>query len=115
MSPGCVKHFNQGQPLMNIIQRLPWTSEGKGCMLFKLSKHAKEEMEKRSISLALLESVINNPRQIVPEREKAYQSIVIVESKESMLLRVIVDDAVEPAKVVIAYKTRKISKYWRMA
>jgi hypothetical protein len=84
-------------------------------MVFKLSRHAREEMERRSISLPLLESVMDDPQQIVVEREnlKAYQSVVDVAEKGSFLLRVIVDDAVEPPMVVTAYKTSKINKYWR--
>jgi len=84
-------------------------------MVFRLSSHAREEMDRRSISLTLLESVMANPQQIVVEREnlKAYQSVVSVEEKGPFLLRIIVNDAVEPAMVVTAYKTSKISKYWR--
>jgi hypothetical protein len=84
-------------------------------MVFKLSRHAREEMERRSISLPLLESVMDDPQQIVVEREnlKAYQSVVDIAEKGSFLRRIIVDDAAEPPMVVTAYKTSKISKYWR--
>ncbi len=49
-------------------------------MRFKLSNHALEEMERRVIPREMLEFVLNNPQQVVVEREgkKAYQSLVIL-------------------------------------
>ncbi len=37
-------------------------------MNFRLSKHAREELERRQIPPALLDSVLNSPEQIVPEQ-----------------------------------------------
>jgi len=37
-------------------------------MTFKLSNHAKEEMERRSIPWHILETVLYNPQQIITER-----------------------------------------------
>jgi len=50
----------------------------------------------------------------VPERRgrKAYQSQVDFHGK-IFLVRAIVDESVDPASVVTAYRTSKISKYWR--
>ncbi|MBZ5565238.1 MAG: hypothetical protein LAP13_22805 [Acidobacteriia bacterium] len=42
---------------------------------------------------------------------KPYQSKRVIGGK-MFLLRVIVDDAVDPALVVTAYRTTKIEKYW---
>jgi hypothetical protein len=82
---------------------------------FKLSRHVKEEMERRSIPLSLLESVLGNPQQVLPERggKKAYQSQLDFGGGKIFLLRVIVDETVDPAIVVTVYRTSKISKYWR--
>ena len=82
---------------------------------YRLSDHAKEEMVRRSIPGPLLESVLDNPQQIVPEREslKAYQSAVDFEGGRRFLLRVIVDDTVEPAVIVTVSRTSKMDKYWR--
>ena len=44
---------------------------------------------------------------------KPYQSITGSETGENYLVRVIVNDTVEPEKVVTVYKTSKIKKYWR--
>lgn len=86
-------------------------------MTFKLTNHVKEEMARRSISWTLLEQVLNNPQQIVIEKEnlKAYQSIVSFDDGRSFLLRAIVDDTITPAVVVTAYRTSKTGKYWRSA
>lgn len=86
-------------------------------MIFKLSRHAKEEMERREIPLALLESVLENPQQIVPEyqEKKAYQSQIDFGEGKIYLLRAIVDDIVSPPMVITAYRTSKILKYWRVS
>ena len=59
--------------------------------------------------------VLRHPQQIVPERppKKAYQSQVDFGGGRMFLLRVIVDDTVEPAMVVTVYRTTKINKYWK--
>jgi hypothetical protein len=78
-----------------------------------LSKHAQQEIERRRIPLSLLEAVLEKPDQVVLERgvAKAYQSICEIGGK-MFLLRVILDDSVDPAVVVTAYRTTKIEKYW---
>jgi hypothetical protein len=83
-------------------------------MKFKLSRHAQEEMQRRGIPLTLVESTLQHPQQIVPERagKKAYQSQLDFGGGRIFLLRAIVDDSVDPAVVVTVYRTSKISKYW---
>jgi hypothetical protein len=82
-------------------------------MRYTLSRHAQQEIERRRIPLALLEAALEKPDQVVPERgvAKAYQSKCDIGGK-MFLLRVIVDDSVDPAVVVTAYRTTKIEKYW---
>ncbi|MHB8646893.1 MAG: DUF4258 domain-containing protein [Thermomicrobiales bacterium] len=84
-------------------------------MNFRLSHHARQEMERRAIPPALLQSVLQNPQQIVPEEgnKKAYQSQVDFGNGRMFLLRAIVADTVDPAVVVTVYRTSKFSKYWR--
>jgi hypothetical protein len=86
-----------------------------GELKFKLSRHAKEEMDRRSIPLRLLESVLERPQQIVSERgeKKAYQSQLDFGGGKTFLVRAIVDQAVDPPIVVTVYRTSKIAKYWR--
>jgi hypothetical protein len=84
-------------------------------MTFELSPHARDEIARRAIPLDLLESVLQNPQQVVSERigRKAYQSQLHFGTGKIFLLRAIVDDAVDPANVVTVYRTSKIAKYWR--
>lgn len=85
-------------------------------MKFILSHHARLEMARRQIPLSLLESVLQQPQQIVSEKRgrKAYQSQVDFGDGRIFLLRAIVEDDVDPANVITVYRTSKISKYWRV-
>ena len=84
-------------------------------MNFRFSKHAESELVLRQIPREFVEAVLRQPQQIVPERppKKAYQSQVDFGGGRIFLLRVIVDDTVEPAMVVTVYRTTKINKYWK--
>lgn len=83
---------------------------------FKLSRHALEELRRRQIPHPLLDSVLKDPQQVIPERDgqKAYQSQLDFGDGKVFLLRAIVDDTVTPAVVVTVYRTTKIAKYWRL-
>ncbi len=83
-------------------------------MKFRLSHHAQVEAERRSIPLAVIESVLANPQQVVPEAPgmKAYQSKHRFGGR-MFLVRVIADESVDPPTVVTVYRTSKIDKYWR--
>ena len=84
-------------------------------MNFEFSKHAETELVLRKIPRAMAEEVLRQPQQIVTERapRKAYQSKVDFGDGRMFLVRVIVDDTVEPAIVVTLYRTTKINKYWK--
>lgn len=84
-------------------------------MKFELSKHAENELSLRQIPRALLDSVLENPQQIVPEQRgrKGYQSQIDFGSGNIFLLRAIVDDRLEPAVVVTIYRTKRINRYWK--
>jgi hypothetical protein len=84
-------------------------------MKYKISRHAQTEMQRRNISQALVESVVNAPQQVVSEKEgrKVYQSKIGFGSGKTFLLRVIVVDDIDPAVVITVYKISKIEKYWR--
>jgi hypothetical protein len=83
-------------------------------MDFRLSDHAKKEMERRQIPEDVLDSVMRDPQQIVPETRgrKAYQSQISFGGK-MFLVRAIVVEGPRPPLVVTVYRTSKISKYWR--
>ncbi len=84
-------------------------------MKYKLSRHAKEEIERRVIPMELLKSVLERPQQIVlePSGKKAYQSQFEFGGGKIFLLRAIVLDDIDPPVVVTVYRTSKIQKYWR--
>ena len=83
-------------------------------MKFNLSTHAQQEMERRNISRALLESILNSPQQIVPVMSgmKAYQSKIDFGGK-IYLVRAIVNEDAFPPIVLTVYRTSKIEKYSR--
>jgi hypothetical protein len=84
-------------------------------MKFEFSRHAKEEMDRREISETVVETILQNPEQIVKEYggRKGYQSIIGSGTEKNYLVRVIVNDTVDPAKIITVYRTSKIEKYWR--
>jgi len=66
--------------------------------------------------MELLESVMKNPQQIIeqPDAKKVYQSQIDFGGGKIFLLRAIVIEFADSAMVVTVYRTKKISKYWRM-
>ena len=83
-------------------------------MNYDLSDHVREEIARRRIPLTAVESVLQSPQQKVPEHGDVmcYQSKIEINRKE-YLVRVMVNEAVTPAKVVTVYRTSKIRKYWK--
>lgn len=83
-------------------------------MTFQFSKHVLKELEKRRIPQQLVESVLDAPEQKVPEVDgiTCYQSRVEISGK-TYVLRVMVNETVNPAMVVTVYRASKVAKYWR--
>ena len=83
-------------------------------MKYELSSHVQQEMERRGIPLAVVESVMVAPGQKVPEHGDVvcYQSKAEI-NQRPYLVRVMVNEAVTPMKVVTVYRTSKIRKYWQ--
>jgi hypothetical protein len=81
---------------------------------YRLSDHARQEIERRKIPLALVEEILRSPEQTTPERSgrTAYQSRQDIGGK-MLLVRAIVDNAFNPAVVVTVYRITKISKCWQ--
>jgi len=81
---------------------------------YELSDHVREEIARRRIPLTVVESVLANPQQKVPEHGAVLccQSKMQINQKE-YLVRVIVNERQTPAKVVTVYRTSKIRKYWK--
>jgi hypothetical protein len=82
---------------------------------YRLSNHARQECERRRIPPSILDAVMVEPQQVLPERDgkQAYQSRIVFDDGRTFLVRAIVDDREQPATVVTVYRTSKIEKYWR--
>ena len=83
---------------------------------YRLTEHARLEMERRQITEAEVAQVLSNPEQIEMVRpgRAVYQARVEFGGRSRIyLLRVFVDIERQPAEVVMAYRTSKIEKYWR--
>ena len=84
-------------------------------MSFVLSKHAEEQIIRRSLSRDVVDAVVLRPDQVVGDESDEdvaiYQSIV-KEDDTVFLYRVFVNTKVEPNVIVTAYKTTKIEKYY---
>jgi hypothetical protein len=81
---------------------------------YELSDHVREEIMRRRISLAMVDSVLQNPQQKLTEHGDVlcYQSKIEINQKQ-YLVRVMVNETLTPAKVVTVYRTSKIRKYWK--
>lgn len=84
-------------------------------MRFRLTRHAEQQLIRRSIPRSFLEQTLEMPQQIVPAPggRRAFQSQLDFGGGRIFLLRVIVDERTEPPMIVTVYRTSKISKYWR--
>ena len=98
----------------------PWSAttgklrDGKYMAEIIVSFHAKEECQRRGIAMEILISLINNPQQVLNEKErrKAYQSKIEFDGR-IYLVRAIVAEIVDKRIVVTVYRTSRIEKYWR--
>ena len=82
---------------------------------YALSRHAAEEVAKRQIDRAWLDSVLAAPEQRIPRfpDKEVLQSRFAAEDGKMYLLRVVVAVDKDPPIVVTVYRTSKIAKYWR--
>ena len=83
---------------------------------YVITPHAAFEMERRGLSEQIVRAVLSAPEQ----RLEVRRGRVVLQSRVSLgepartyLIRVIVEIDRQPAEVVTAYRTSKISKYWR--
>lgn len=83
-------------------------------MGYRLSNHAIKQISDREIPIELLEQVLNTPDQVLlqDDRSRVYQSKFIGVNYKTYLLRVFVNDSVEPITVISVYLTSKVTKYW---
>jgi hypothetical protein len=84
-------------------------------MDFRITGHAEREIVRRGIPREFLEQNLAQPQQIVEAYagRKTYQSRFDFGGGRTYLLRAIVSEEEGSLVVVTAYRTSKISKYWR--
>lgn len=72
-------------------------------------------MARRDIPVQNVESILNNPEQIVLDAsgKKVYQSKVDFKPGKAYLVRVVVSEDGDVPLVVTVYRTSRIEKYWR--
>jgi len=78
-----------------------------------ITDHALGQMRRRGIAVAAVRAILDNPEQIAETRpgRVVLQSRRKVDNK-TQLIRVFVDVDESPPRVVTAYRTSKIDKYW---
>ena len=82
---------------------------------FVISPHAEFEMGRRGLSEKTIRQVLSSPEQrleVRAGRVLLQSRIVMGEPAKMYLVRVAVDIDRQPAEVVTAYRTSKLSKYW---
>jgi len=84
-------------------------------MSFIFSKHAEEQLVRRSLERNVVNAVVLKPEQVVEDENDEdiaiYQSIV-KEDDTLFLYRIFVNVKVQPNVIVTLYKTTKIGKYY---
>lgn len=82
----------------------------------KISNHAKDQMDERSVSEEMVLDVLRNPDQkiAVNKNKMVFQAKKYFDDAERMfLVRVFVNTLKNPNLVITVYRTSKIDKYWR--
>jgi len=83
---------------------------------FVITDHARWEIGRRGLSEDMIWNVLKAPEQqfeVRPGRAVLQSRVTMGEPPRAYLIRVFVDVDSRPAKVVTAYRTSKIAKYWR--
>ena len=80
-----------------------------------LSKHAREQAERRGLSEEIVLAVARSPEQrlvVRPGRELRQSRVAMPSGGTLYLVRVVVDAGPHDEMVVTVYRTSKIEKYW---
>lgn len=83
---------------------------------YVLTEHALQELRRRGLTEEMMREVLIKPEQqqdVRPGRIVLQSRITMDVPAKEYLMRVFVDVDRKPAEVVTAYRTSKISKYWR--
>lgn len=83
---------------------------------FTITEHAAAEMRRRNISNAMVEETLSEPDQIVPAAKGRFiyqKRYHMADAARDMLVRVVAERSGQTLRVITAYRTSKIRKYWR--
>jgi type I restriction enzyme M protein len=88
---------------------------GMGLTHYRLSSHGLQEMARRGVLRQVVVDILAQPEQVVPGRDNRtiYQSRWDSEEGKTYLVRVVVDEQIDPPVVITVYRTSKVQKYWR--
>lgn len=76
-----------------------------------LSKHAKEQLALRRIDEKIVWKILSENKPYQTGNDLTVYHGEVIENDKSYLIRIFVNEAVNPNLVVTAYKTSKIYKY----
>jgi hypothetical protein len=77
------------------------------------TRHALFEMKRRAIRQADVVTAVRSPEQVLPSAKGRTIHHFRIGRGRTMLLRVVVKEEPKVYHVITAYKTTKVSKYWR--
>ncbi len=75
------------------------------------SKHARERMKSRGISVDQVTDVMENPDDVISQPCKTIYQKKIYKKNSLYLYRVFVNSCKEPELIITVYRTSKIDKY----
>ena len=82
-------------------------------MGIQYTKHAEAILTERKIAKETVEELLNNPQQVIKGKgNKEIVQGILKHADEELLLRVVYVEAKGIEKVITAYWTSKIGKYW---
>lgn len=77
----------------------------------KFTRHALEQMKRRSITKELVMKALSKPVSRNSDEGLSIFHYIYNENNKRFLLRIFVNETVTPEKIVTVYKTSKINKY----
>lgn len=85
-------------------------------MRFRFSPHAERELTRRKLNRTKVLEIARNPDRKVPGRGgRIIREGIFEWNGKRRLLRIVVDEDVDPPCIVTVYQTSKINKYRRQA
>jgi len=82
-------------------------------MRIQYTKHAEATLQEREIAKETVEELIRDPQQVIKGKgNKQIVQGIMNRANQEFLLRVVYIEAAGTMKVITAYWTSKIDKYW---